>query len=64
MPDTVTVSTDALRQLLNAAVGPGHYMRELQATREPAALFADNPINILVRQFNDQVAPVSNGDAG
>lgn len=47
----VTVNAKALQQVLNALVGPGHYIRELQVTRGP--LF-DNPIDLLIEQFNAQ----------
>jgi hypothetical protein len=33
--ETITVNALALRQLLVALSGPGHYIRELQATRGP-----------------------------
>lgn len=49
----VTVSADALRQVLVALNGPGHYIRELQVTRGP--LF-DNPIDKLTNEFNEQVS--------
>ena len=49
----VTVSRDALKQVLNAlANGPAHHIREMQATRLPADMFPDNPINILIAEFN------------
>ena len=46
------VSAEPLRQVLNALVNAPHMIRELQATREPVALFADNPINVLIAEFN------------
>lgn len=49
---TVTVSASALRAVLVALNGPGHYIRELQVTRGP--LF-DNPIDTLLTQYNEQV---------
>lgn len=49
----ITVSKEALRQVLAALVGPGYMIRELQLTREPMALFKDNPINILLAEFNE-----------
>jgi hypothetical protein len=52
MSDTVSVSRNALRRVLQALVGNPHEIRELQATREPASLFKDNPINILIEQYN------------
>jgi hypothetical protein len=48
----VTVSAKALRQVLQALVGPGHYIRELQVTRGP--LF-NNPIDTLIEEYNLQV---------
>ena len=48
----VLVSAEPLRQVLNALVNAPHMIRELQATREPVALFADNPINVLIAEFN------------
>jgi len=46
------VSAEPLRRVLNALVNAPHVIRELQATREPVALFADNPINVLIAEFN------------
>lgn len=46
------VSAEPLRQVLNALVSAPHMIRELQATREPVALFSDNPINVLIAEFN------------
>ena len=51
---TVTVNADALRQVLEALNGPGHLIRELQYTRGPL-VGHDNPINILVKEFNQAV---------
>ena len=49
----VTVSRVALKQVLNAlANGPTHHIREMQATRSPVEMFPDNPINILIAEFN------------
>jgi hypothetical protein len=50
--ETVTVNAVALRRVLEALNGPGHYIRELQATRARGELFADNPIDVLVDDFN------------
>lgn len=47
---TVTVNADALRQVLQALNGPSHHIAELQSTRNP--IFKDNPINILIDEFN------------
>lgn len=53
---TVTVNANALRSVLAALIGPGHLIRELQATRSIDALTGtENPINQLVREFNEQV---------
>lgn len=49
---TVTVAAEPLRQVLQALIGPGHMIRELQATRSLHALTNDNPIEILIQQFN------------
>lgn len=50
---TVRVSAEALRQVLVALSGPGHLIRELQATRDIAKLSdTPNPINTLVDQYN------------
>ena len=46
------VSAAPLRKVLGALIGAPHMIRELQATREPVALFADNPINVLIAEFN------------
>jgi hypothetical protein len=51
MMKTVTVSSDALRKVLDALNSPGHYIRELQATRGPL-VGDDNPINVLCTEFN------------
>lgn len=51
-PGKIPVSIEPLRQVLNALVNAPHLIRELQATREPVELFADNPINVLVAEFN------------
>jgi hypothetical protein len=56
-PNTTTVSADALRTVLSALCGPGHLIRELQATRGIDALTgSENPINQLVREANEQAA--------
>ena len=52
---TVTVAAEPLRQVLQALIGPGHLIRELQATRSLHALTYDNPIELLIEQFNDSV---------
>lgn len=50
---TVTVSADALRQVLQALIGPGHHIRELQATRSLHKLGHPNPIETLLEQYNE-----------
>lgn len=53
--DTVTVNAAALRAVLAALKGPGHAIRELQATRNIDELTGhENPINTLIREFNEQ----------
>lgn len=50
--ETVTVNAKALRRLLSALIGPPHYIRELQATRDNGmGLFDDNPIDILCKEY-------------
>ena len=50
----VIVDADALKKVLGALNGPGHLIRELQATRGP--LVGDNnPINILIENYNSAV---------
>ncbi len=46
----VTVTAKALHQVLGALIGPGHYIRELQATRNLPGI--DNPINTLIDEYN------------
>lgn len=55
---TVTVNAAALRQLLAACMGPGHHIRELQATmRLPDVMVGDpHPIKLLVREYNEALA--------
>lgn len=48
--DKVTVSTDALRQVLEALNGPGYHIRELQAIRNLPGM--SNPIDTLIDEFN------------
>ena len=50
-PGKIVVSAEPLRRVLNALVNAPHRIRELQVTREPVELFADNPINILIAEF-------------
>lgn len=53
MNDTITVNAAALRQVLQALTGPPHLIRELQVTR--GILFHNNPIDQLVREFNEEM---------
>ena len=50
MSMTVPVNAEALREVLVALNGPGHLIRELQATRAP--YLPPNPINTLISDFN------------
>lgn len=59
-PAVVSVPVDALRQVLQALVGPGYLIRELQATRAPEHMFPDNPINVLMAALKDN----ANGQKG
>lgn len=56
----IVVSEAPLRRLLHALSGEPHLIRELQATRHHAALFKDNPINVLVAEYN--AAPAQGGE--
>jgi ribA/ribD-fused uncharacterized protein len=47
---TVAVDADSLRQILEALVGPGHLIRELQATRLLPGI--ESPITRLVNEYN------------
>ena len=60
--EKVTVSASALHQVLIALNGPGHYIRELQVTRDGGCgLFKDNPIDILCDEFNAAVDEFEKG---
>jgi hypothetical protein len=57
--EMVSVDKKALKKILEALTGPGHLIRELQATRDlpPMRLsegdeLYENPINILLKQYN------------
>lgn len=51
----VSVPQDALCQVLRALMGPGHLIRELQATMNlPPLAGHDNPINVLVQAYNNR----------
>ena len=47
--NTVLVSADALKQLLQAVSGPSYHIRELQATR---GIDESNPINVLTSEYS------------
>jgi len=49
----IVVDRKALKQVLSALSGPPHLIRELQATRTPGIIGHDNPINILIEEFNN-----------
>lgn len=49
--ESLVVDANALKQVLAALIGPSHYIRELQATRNLPG--DDNPINVLTQQYND-----------
>lgn len=53
--EKVTVSAEPLRQILQALIGPDHHVRELQYTRNPPEVFPNNPINVLVKEYNAAV---------
>ena len=55
--DTVTVSARPLRELLEALVGPGHFVREMQVTFGlPEELTKrKNPLAQLIEEFNEQI---------
>lgn len=50
--EKVTVSADALRQVLSAFQGPMHYVTELWAINKP---YMDNPVTTLINEFNKAV---------
>ena len=56
----VAVTGEALRTVLNALVNAPHLIRELQVTREPVELFADNPINVLIAEYEAAHAAMVN----
>ena len=59
---TVTVDAVALHTVLQALVGPPHYIRELQAIR--GLLGNKNAIDVLIDQFNEQLkTSQGSGDA-
>lgn len=60
--EKVTVSADALRQILQALNGPGHYIRELQALRN-GPFSGDNPINKVADEYNAALQRPEDGQA-
>lgn len=61
MNEQILVNKKALRQVLLALVGPPHLIRELQVLNVP--LFPDNPIEILVDDYNKAIVlSESNGN--
>lgn len=56
LPGRTSVDSEALRRVLAALVHAPHLIRELQHTREPATLFPNNPINILLRDYQEHKA--------
>lgn len=51
MSKQVLVDAEALKQVLQAFLGSPHLIRELQYTLQPEALFPDNPVNVLLRDW-------------
>ncbi len=51
MSRKIEVSSDALKQILDALNGPGHLIRELQVTRNLPG--NENPINILMEDYEN-----------
>lgn len=59
-PPQVTVDAAALHRVLSALSGPPHKIHELQAIRNTGLVaLQDNPIELLARQFNDQVGRIN-----
>lgn len=53
---TVNVDAEALRRILQALLDGGVEIRELMAIRQlPGEMGKNNPINILVKNYNDWV---------
>lgn len=49
----VSVSAEALYEVLTALNGPGHLIRELQVTRDKPPVLTGNPIDLLISQYNE-----------
>lgn len=54
----VLADKKSLGMVLQALVNAPHHIRELQATRQPIELFSDNPINVLIANYETPAAPV------
>ncbi len=63
----VTVSAGAIKEVLQALIGPGHLIRELQATMG-SIVGNDNPITKLIKEYNEAAEvgeePVETTSAG
>ena len=53
---TVTVDAAALREVLQALVGPSHLIRELQVLQGLDSKSCQSPIDTLIEQYNSQVS--------
>lgn len=61
----VLADKKSLGMVLQALVNAPHHIRELQATRQPVELFSDNPINVLIANYEAPAAPAAPAaDAG
>ena len=52
----VLADKKSLGMVLQALVNAPHHIRELQATRQPVELFSDNPINVLIANYESPAA--------
>ncbi len=55
----VLADKKALGTVLQALVNAPHHIRELQVTRQPVELFSDNPINVLIANYEAPAAPAA-----
>ena len=55
----VLADKKALGTVLQALVNAPHHIRELQVTRTPVELFSDNPINVLIANYEAPAAPAA-----
>ena len=61
----VLADKKALGTVLQALVNAPHHIRELQVTRQPVELFSDNPINVLIANYEAPASPAAPAaDAG